>query len=516
MIHIKTVTILSSGTPSFGAQTPLIIGRYGENNFTPICFDVSVWLKEYPNGAITIVYCRPDGYLYPVITGAIASPIVWTPTSTDLAAVGIGAIELRLMSGNVVGKSAKLKTNVEESLGYIESTPGIPEQHWIDTVAEHAANAAHSAIDAKCSQDSSAESANQASIYAENAQNNANSALISENNATTSANTATENANFAIDGATNAQISAAAAGTSETNAANTLSVVENIAEQVNSDKIEVEANKTIVLGGVNSVEENLFLVQDAKSDVEFAKNIVVSARDAAVSAKDEAVNARNGAATDKSEVDVLINNFIGNTIPSALQSVEDKADKKIEDIESAGVAQVVVVESAGATQISLATNQANRAESEANEAETHKEDSEVAKTYAQQALSDLLAMLGKDVATLINGKLNPAQLPDLSINDVFSVANTGAMLTLNAQRGDCALIVVNDTVSDSYLLAADDPTVLTNWKKLGVSYVANAGHATTADEAANATTINNHRVVAMTQDQYDSAVKDPDTIYLVG
>lgn len=159
---------------------------------------------------------------------------------------------------------------------------------------------------------------------------------------------------------------------------------------------------------------------------------------------------------------------------------------------------------------------AQAAQASAQAAEGNQTAAEQSKAEAAQALSDLLAMLGTDIATLVGGKLNPSQIPDLSINEVFSVANTNAMLALNAQRGDCALIVANDTVSDSYLLAADDPAALANWKKLGVSYVANAGHAVTADEAANAATINNHRVVAMTQEQYDGAVKDPDTIYLVG
>ncbi|HCW79839.1 MAG TPA: hypothetical protein DG942_01895 [Ruminococcaceae bacterium] len=84
-----------------------------------------------------------------------------------------------------------------------------------------------------------------------------------------------------------------------------------------------------------------------------------------------------------------------------------------------------------------------------------------------QALSDLLAALGVRVATLgQDGKLTPSQIPALSINDVFSVPNTTAMLALTAHRGDCALIVASDgTVSDSYLLAVDDPTKIANWKK---------------------------------------------------
>jgi hypothetical protein len=151
----------------------------------------------------------------------------------------------------------------------------------------------------------------------------------------------------------------------------------------------------------------------------------------------------------------------------------------------------------------------------AQEASESADEAERSKAIAAQALSDLLAMMGTDIATLTNGKLTPSQIPPLSINDVFEVPDTDAMLALEAQRGDCALIVPDDVVTDSYILAADDPTDIDNWKKLGVSYVANAGHANTADEAVNADKINNKRMVAMTQSQYDTAVIDPDTIYIV-
>jgi|GEM_PF-3277952 len=151
----------------------------------------------------------------------------------------------------------------------------------------------------------------------------------------------------------------------------------------------------------------------------------------------------------------------------------------------------------------------------AADTEQAKVDAQSAQANSEQVLADLLAMIGSDIATLTGGKLTPSQIPALSINDTFPVGNEAELLTLDAQRGDAAIIVVDDVVTDSYLLAADDPTVLANWKKLGVSYVAEAGHAVAADEAINAGMINNHRIVAMTQSQYDAAVLDPDTIYIV-
>ncbi len=151
----------------------------------------------------------------------------------------------------------------------------------------------------------------------------------------------------------------------------------------------------------------------------------------------------------------------------------------------------------------------------ASEATQSAEDAGSSEVTASQALSDLLAMMGTDIATLTNGKLTPSQIPALSINDVFEVDGIADMLLLDAQRGDVALVIADSVVSDSYILAADDPALPDNWKKLGVSYVANAGHANTADSAANADRMNGMRIVSMTQSQYDSAVIDPDTYSFV-
>ena len=64
----------------------------------------------------------------------------------------------------------------------------------------------------------------------------------------------------------------------------------------------------------------------------------------------------------------------------------------------------------------------------------------------------------------INGKLKVGLLPALAISETFpEVADEAAMLALVAQRGDVAIRV--DT-EESYILATDDPTVATNWKKI--------------------------------------------------
>ena len=65
-----------------------------------------------------------------------------------------------------------------------------------------------------------------------------------------------------------------------------------------------------------------------------------------------------------------------------------------------------------------------------------------------------LATLGAD------GKLNPNQLPDITINDVFVVANQAARLALSATVGDIAIQEDNST---TYVLTATPASTDSNW-----------------------------------------------------
>ena len=67
------------------------------------------------------------------------------------------------------------------------------------------------------------------------------------------------------------------------------------------------------------------------------------------------------------------------------------------------------------------------------------------------------ATLGED------GKIPASQLPAIAITDTFAVASQAAMLALTAQRGDVA---IRSDLNKSLVLAADDPTLLANWKEL--------------------------------------------------
>jgi hypothetical protein len=74
-------------------------------------------------------------------------------------------------------------------------------------------------------------------------------------------------------------------------------------------------------------------------------------------------------------------------------------------------------------------------------------------------------------------------LPPLAITDTFVVNSQAAMLALVAQRGDVA---IRTDISQSFILAGDDPTILGNWAMLLVSPSHAIGGALhTADSMAN-------------------------------
>ena len=128
-------------------------------------------------------------------------------------------------------------------------------------------------------------------------------------------------------------------------------------------------------------------------------------------------------------------------------------------------------------------------------------------TRLNKPLSDLLAMLGSDIATLTGGKLTPSQIPAIAITNTYPVASEAEMLALDCQTGD---VCIRLDESKSYILQGTNPALLTDWQhlKTPTNYADTAGHALTAANAENADKINGHRVVAMSQAQYDLQSKE--------
>lgn len=112
------------------------IGRRGEHHFRNIEFDVSSLLgDDYPGAALQAIYKRPDGAAYPVVTNYADSVLTWSPSATDTEIVGVGQLEIRVVFGDVIGKSVKVLTIVEEALvDGIVTPPEPPAQEWLNQV----------------------------------------------------------------------------------------------------------------------------------------------------------------------------------------------------------------------------------------------------------------------------------------------------------------------------------------------------------------------------------------------
>lgn len=79
---------------------------------------------------------------------------------------------------------------------------------------------------------------------------------------------------------------------------------------------------------------------------------------------------------DRSAVNTALLGFAETTLPDAIQAVEDKADTEIARVGQASDTQVQAVNAAGAEQIRLATEQADRAEGEADKSTSQASKSE--------------------------------------------------------------------------------------------------------------------------------------------
>ena len=112
----------------------ILIGRTGENRFRSVEIDCADWLAERPGGALSLVYRRPDGQVYPAVVTVADGVLRWTPTAADLAVPGFGRAEVRLADGEVLGKSACFSAQVLPGLGVVGGAPDPPEPDWVQRV----------------------------------------------------------------------------------------------------------------------------------------------------------------------------------------------------------------------------------------------------------------------------------------------------------------------------------------------------------------------------------------------
>ena len=181
-------------------------------------------------------------------------------------------------------------------------------------------------------------------------------------------------------------------------------------------------------------------------------------------------------------------------------------------------AAAILAQVAAETAQAAAEAAQGRAETAASGAENSETNAQVSATTAAQALADLLALLGSDIPVAVNGKIPMRYIPATATQEIYPVTSEAELTGLTAQRGDLAELI--ETIDGEATITKTwqclgDATDRSNWVVWGTSYAVQAGSASLANAADDATKINGHRIVEMTETQFASAVKDATTYYLV-
>ena len=108
------------------------IARSGENNTRSLAFDCSSALAEYPTSKIIAVIQRPQGDPYTVTPDADGTIRRITLTAYDLEFNGHLQIELRVLDGDKILKSAIYTATVDDSIRGEADAPGQPVRDVLD------------------------------------------------------------------------------------------------------------------------------------------------------------------------------------------------------------------------------------------------------------------------------------------------------------------------------------------------------------------------------------------------
>ncbi len=148
-----------------------------------------------------------------------------------------------------------------------------------------------------------------------------------------------------------------------------------------------------------------------------------------------------------------------------------------------------------------------RAEEAAEGSKASAEASLESRNAACQALSDLLSIIGTDIATLVDGKIPSSQIPSIATTEIHTASSLSEMEDLQVQNGD---ICIRTDENKSYIYSG-------GWIFLvsPTDYASASGYAQSCGTAENASMINNHRLVEMSAEEFEYAVKDANTYYLV-
>lgn len=124
---MKTVSIRFS---DMDKKTLLYLGYVGENLHRRILIDCKKEFEEMPGAIPALVVTAPNGLKYPVDVTVEGNTVIWDITNSDLIHHGNGEIQLTLTKDSEVGKSAKCRTKVDESIEPDGEAPD-PIENWL-------------------------------------------------------------------------------------------------------------------------------------------------------------------------------------------------------------------------------------------------------------------------------------------------------------------------------------------------------------------------------------------------
>lgn len=217
--------------------------------------------------------------------------------------------------------------------------------------------------------------------------------------------------------------------------------------------------------------------------------------------------------------------IVDEIIKEALDEIENEVSESLSEIrmsvlltESAKEDAQQSAENAKASEED-AESYKNAAKNAADKAAVSESNAKKSEDSSAQAFSDLLSMINSgDIILATGGKLPLSSIPATATQEIYVVESENELTSLNAQRGDLAELVekVNgeNTITKTWQCLGN-PTTRSNWVVWGTSYAVSAGNANHADYAENSARINGHRLVEMTEAEFNSAVKDDETYYLV-
>lgn len=124
----------------------LTLGRQTEMGVNDIRIDMSEWLRQWPELAISIWPTRPgEEAAYPADTYMDGSAIIWRINNADTAIAGIGTVQIMGVADEQKKLSTVINTYIAATTTGVTTEPPEAAKPWVDGVAVSAANAQEAA-----------------------------------------------------------------------------------------------------------------------------------------------------------------------------------------------------------------------------------------------------------------------------------------------------------------------------------------------------------------------------------